>query len=351
MVGRSKTKSVSYYGPAIGLLYVATLIAIILAIVLSYKESSSNTIPVTNENSSSTGLPDFTSSSTGVPDFSSSIPYTGPTTLYKVQIIQGQSNARGTNSLNSGFENYPINSRIQEFCGIASGCVLGTYRSAQFKAFNDYNVGISLAYANALLPTLAPNEGIILLNTAQGGQGFESGCWGPSNSYSCTQTTTVAAANLWSTFSSNFPGAQLVLDSMLWQGGENDAGDNGSNYFATKSQYAAKIAGLIDFQRANLPNASATTPWTVGGMLPYWVDLIPGSAGVASALADIHSIRPYTAYANTDNIPINDPGGLPNGDRNMLSGGPGHPVIHFDEADSQLMGVRHFNAYQVARAG
>ena len=47
----------------------------------------------------------------------------------------------------------------------------GTFRPATVPLYNEVNVGFSQTFANLLLPTLPPDEGIILLNTGVGGTG------------------------------------------------------------------------------------------------------------------------------------------------------------------------------------
>jgi hypothetical protein len=85
-------------------------------------------------------------------------------------------------------------------------------------------------------------------------------------------------------FQTSFGGV-YSFHSMLWHQGEQDAGDNGDNYHASYCSYLMDdMSTLLDYLRVNLPGATSTTPFIDGGLLPYWVDAVNGTADVESAI-------------------------------------------------------------------
>jgi hypothetical protein len=90
-------------------------------------------------------------------------------------------------------------------------------------------------------------------------------------------------------------GGNYSFDAMLWHQGEEDAGDNRDHYAASYCQYLeTDLSALIDHFRTNMKGATAGTPFMDGGMLPYWVDAVNGTAGVMSAIYALNTSRPCT---------------------------------------------------------
>ena len=85
-----------------------------------------------------------------------------------------------------------------------------------------------------------------------------------------------------------------VLGALVLQG-EEDAADNRQGYHAPYCHYLQDDMGaLVDYLRAQFPGASAGTPFLDGGMLPYWVDAVNGTAGVMDAIYALNTSRPCT---------------------------------------------------------
>merc|ERR1711988_1360211 len=201
------------------------------------------------------------------------------TTTWHVVWVGGQSNSIGTNSQKSGFPTFPTTDRIQMFCWSGEGCQSSSFAAAKYPIYGEFNVGFSLTFANLLLPTLPPSDGIVLLNTGVGGTGFIDNRWvvpdGPLTQQSISAVDKLAEAlptNLGGTYS---------FHSMLWHQGEDDAGDNRQHFQAGYCQYLQDdLSRLVDFFRANFKGASVSTPFMDGGMLPYWVDAFNGTQAV-----------------------------------------------------------------------
>jgi hypothetical protein len=149
---------------------------------------------------------------------------------------------------------------------------------------------------------------------------------------------------------------------MLWHQGEDDAGDNcfpykfyncknqSINHF--KSSYCNYLQNdmgtLIDYFRANIPGASAGTPFIDGGLLPYWMDTTKGTDPVVDAIYALNTSRPCTGTADSRIFSDFKPDGTtPNGEPGACSGYSGK-VIHFNATQATLMGHQYFAAYQRA---
>eukprot|EP00026_Physarum_polycephalum_P013539 Phypoly_transcript_13951.p1 GENE.Phypoly_transcript_13951~~Phypoly_transcript_13951.p1 ORF type:complete len:286 (+),score=40.86 Phypoly_transcript_13951:101-958(+) len=237
---------------------------------------------------------------------------------------------------------------IQMFCG-NSGCPYGEFAPAKVPVYGEFNVGFSLTFANLLLPTLPEGHGVIICNTGVGGTGFISGQWTiPSGPL--VKATVTALQSLVSSIPTKLGGTFGSLDAMLWHQGEDDAGDNGMHYHATYCTYLMADQGaLIDFMRANLPGASASTPFVNGGLLPYWVDEINGVANssVMTAIYAVNTSRVCTGTADSRIFPDFLPGNVPDGDPYQRSG-VSNAVIHFNATQAVLMGYQYWEAFHRA---
>ncbi len=233
------------------------------------------------------------------------------------------------------------------FCWSSSlNCTSGTFAPASVPLYNEQNVGFSQSFAALYLTMLPANHGIVLVNTAVSGTGFYGGNWFTSNQGLTAQMLT--ALN----FASSSIGTQLggtpQFDLFLWHQGEEDAGDNGAGYSAPCWYYLRNDIGpFIDFVRANSPGASPTTPFVVGGLLPYWLSQVSGAHGVEIALYTINATRAYTATADSSIFPNYLPNSIPDGDPGVLSAYNGL-VMNFNATQAVVMGQQFFNAYQQA---
>lgn len=131
--------------------------------------------------------------------------------------------------------------------------------------------------------------------------------------------------------------------------GEEDAGDNRQHFQASYCHYLEDDMGnLVDYLRDHFPGASAGTPFIDGGMLPFWVDAVNGTAGVMSAIYAVNTSRPCTGTANSRIFSDFFPGThTPNGEPGHRSGITGD-VIHFNATQAVLMGHQYFAAYRRA---
>ena len=272
-------------------------------------------------------------------------------TVWHIVWTGGQSNSVGTNSQTHGFPVWPTTDRIQNFCWLdgSHGCKAGNFSAASVPLVNEHNVGFSQTFANLLLPTLPPDDGIILVNTGVGGTGFIDGHWVVPNGDLLKQSIGVVQALV-----EALPGAlagTYSLHSLLWHQGEDDAGDNRLGYQATYCQYLeADLGSLIDYLRAKMPGASASTPFLAGGMLPYWVDAVKGTTGVMNAIYALNTSRRYTGTADSRIFPDFFPGTrTPAGEPDFRSGVTGD-VIHFNATQNVLLGHQYFEAYGRAAA-
>jgi len=182
-----------------------------------------------------------------------------------------------------------------------------------------------------------------------GGTGFIGGEWVIPNG-PLVKASVVAIQSLVSSISAKLGGTYGSLDALLWHQGEADAGDNGNNYHATYCTYLVQDQGaLIDYMRANLAGATATTPFVNGGLLPYWVDQINkvGNSSVMNAIYAVNTSRTCTGTADSRIFPDFLPGNIPDGDPNLRSG-ISNAVIHFNATQAVLLGYQYFEAYQRA---
>lgn len=281
--------------------------------------------------------------------FALSKPFIASEITWYVVWVGGQSNSVGTNSQTDGYPTWNVTDNIQMFCGKTGGCDFGTFAPAKIPVYGEFNVGFSLTFANLLLPTLPPNSGIIICNTGVGGTGFVSGQWSiPSGPL--VKNSVVALQTLQQNLPSKLGGTFGSLHTMLWHQGEDDAGDNGQHYHATFCTYLIQDQGaLIDYMRANLAGASATTPFINGGLLPYWVDVINGvnNSAVMNAIYTVNTSRVCTGTADSRIFPDYLPGGVPDGDPKYRSG-VSNAVIHFNATQAVIMGYQFWEAYQHA---
>jgi hypothetical protein len=258
----------------------------------------------------------------------------------------GQSNSVGTNSQKSGYPTWPTTDRIQMFCA-GGHCKLGTFAPAQVPLYGESNVGFSQTFANLLLATLPADHGVVTLNTGVGGTGFIDGRWVVPNG-PLTKNSISAVGKLQAALPAALGGA-YHFSTMLWHQGEEDAGDNHQHYHASYCHYLQDDMGaLIDHLRANFPGATAGTPFLDGGMLPFWVDAVNGTAGVMSAIYGLNTSRPCTGTADSRIFPDFFPGTkTPAGEPGHRSGVTGD-VIHFNATMATMMGHQYWAAYQRA---
>ena len=273
----------------------------------------------------------------------------GNVTTWHVVWTGGQSNSVGTNTQLSGYPTWATTPLIQMFCWSAGhSCAGSAFGPAQVPLHNEKNVGFSLTYANLLLQTLPAGHGVVLVNTGVGGTGFHDGNWvvpdGPLAVRSVQVMTELQAA---------LPalGGNATLHSMLWHQGEEDAGDNRDAFHADYCTYLmTDISALCDFFRQSFPGASPTTPFIDGGLLPYWVDQVPGgTGGVPSAIYALNTSRACTATADSRVFPDFHPDGTPAGDPNARSGASGM-LIHFDATQAFFLGFEYWRAFVRATA-
>jgi len=267
-------------------------------------------------------------------------------TNWHVVWVGGQSNSVGTNSQTTGYPVWPQTPAIQMYCWRSvQGCTPGTFSPAKYPIYNEANVGFSLTFANLLLQTLPQSHGVILINTGVGGTGFQDGEWVVPNGPLAVQSVK-AMNSLYTSFPTAFPGANYSFHSMLWHQGEEDAGDNRASYHADYCTYLVNdISALIDFLRAGFPGATNSTPYIVGGLLPYWIDAVAGTEGVTSALYSLNTSRACTATADSRIFPDFNPDGTPYGDPNYRSG-VSNDVIHFTATQATFLGFEYWNAYR-----
>jgi hypothetical protein len=247
-------------------------------------------------------------------------------TTWHVVWVGGQSNSVATNSQLPGtYPTWPLNPRIQMYCGTGNRCTNNSFAVAQVPVYNELNVGFSLTFANLLLQTLPPNEGVVLTNTGVGGTGF--GCdgeWVVPNGPLAVRSVAVMKA-----LTAALPtalGGTFHMHSMLWHQAECDGGDNRNDYSASYCTYLVPdISAIIDFFREEFPNATASTPFIAGGLLPFWVDNVPNNTalGVSTALEALNTSRACTGTASSRMFPDFNPDGTPAGDPKYRSGASG----------------------------
>lgn len=268
--------------------------------------------------------------------------------------VGGQSNSVATNTATTGFPDYPADPRIQMFCWRPMrGCVPGTFAPAVRPLYNEANVGWSLTFANLLLATLPATDGVVLVNTGVGGTGFYTGAWAPPAGPLVVQSVAAVTA-LAAALPVNLTGAYR-LHAMLWHQGEADGGDNRAHPTPFRADFCTylvdDLSALVTYLRATLPGATPATPFVNGGLLPYWVDSVPGGVGgVERAIYALNTSRACTGTADSrvfaDFLPD---GTTPNGDPEARSGASGL-VIHFSAQMSGFFGFEYWRAYLRALA-
>lgn len=298
-------------------------------------------------------------------------------TVWNVVWVGGQSNSVATNSQTSGYPTWPEDPRIQMYCGTGNRCTNNTFATAAVPIYNELNVGFSLTYANLLLETLPPNEGVILVNTGVGGTGFLcDNEWIVPNGPLATRSVAVVQA-----LNAALPaalGGAFHMHSFLWHQLECDGGDNRNGYSADYCTYLMPdLSALIDFFRKSFPNATNSTPFIAGGGLPYWVENVPknSAANVSAAIVALNTSRVCTGTASSSIFPAFNPDGTPAGDPKYRSGASGMvrhlqcaptcfmsvtrppltsrsapllQVIHFDATQQFFFGFEYWNAYRRA---
>jgi hypothetical protein len=237
-----------------------------------------------------------------------------------------------------------------------------TFTPARVPLWGETNVGFSQTFAHLLLATLPADHGVITLNNGVGGTGFFDKEWNVNASANnLVQQTMYSMKALVAAQPKGLPG-KYIFHAMLWHQGEDDAGDNcfpykfyncknqSINHF--KSSYCNYLQNdmgtLIDYFRANIPGASAGTPFIDGGLLPYWMDTTKGTDPVVDAIYALNTSRPCTGTADSRIFSDFKPDGTtPNGEPGARSGYSGK-VIHFNATQATLMGHQYFAAYQRA---
>ena len=211
-------------------------------------------------------------------------------------LVLGQSNANGSNT---DYEPDGVDARdprIEVFPG--SGPDAGTIVHAReplppIGGHPPGGLGPGGPFAALLLPTLPPEDRILLVPITMGSTGMRShggyaGVWkvdlvkdGAPNLFDASIKHSTAALE------AAGPGA--TIDAILWHQGETDGG-------RSEADYAADLDELIGALRERLP-AAADAPFLVGQLPAERRRAYPNHQGVADALRNTPNRVPNTGYA------------------------------------------------------
>ncbi|MGC5170364.1 sialate O-acetylesterase [Micromonospora sp. DT81.3] len=248
-------------------------------------------------------------------------------------LVLGQSNANGSNTDYQPDGLDARDPRIEVFPG--SGPDAGTIVHAReplppIGGHPPGGLGPGGPFAALLLPTLPPEDRILLVPVTMGSTGMRShggyaGVWkvdlvkdGAPNLFDATIAHSTAALE------AAGPGA--TIDAILWHQGETDGG-------RSEADYAADLDELIGALRERLP-AAADAPFLVGQLPAERRRAYPNHQGVADALRNTPNRVPNTGYAEAP----------PFGHVNDLT-------THLTASGQRILGENYFVAYEELRAG
>lgn len=114
------------------------------------------------------------------------------------------------------------------------------------------------------------------------------------------------------------------LIAILWHQGESDVG------YPT---YASALDTMINNMRTDITGDQSSTPFILGGMVPYWVNIEPGADAQQKIIADT-----VNRVANTGYVDPTKPTVITKSDDTVDN-------IHYDAAGQREMGKRYFSEY------
>jgi hypothetical protein len=122
-----------------------------------------------------------------------------------------------------------------------------------------------------------------------------------------------------------YPGSEVK--GILWHQGESDA------YWGR--YYGSLLDKMITDMRKDIGGVKGDSiPFIVGGLVPYWVDLLRERKVIDSTIAETPARLPFVGYASARN-----PFVIAKPDNNVDD-------IHFDAAGQRELGKRYFEAYK-----
>ena len=207
---------------------------------------------------------------------------------------------------------------------------------APFESTQDAGLGPWAHYIRNLLPTIGPQDKIVLLCSAVGGTSVYRGRWSAvtggdlyARMIAGTQHVIVAFA----------PGTRFQVVT-LWQQGENDlAGGGNANISTTPAQYKTELAAVMTGYRSALALLGITDDvWLAGGMVPSYLTqgITPtyptgyGQVGVdfEQAQVEVTAEQPRSFWVGAMNQPA---GGYANAD-----------LIHYSIAAQRNLGALYY---------
>lgn len=172
--------------------------------------------------------------------------------------------------------------------------------------------GITMRFANRLKAQY-PNVTIVFIPVADGGTGFQDNKW---NKGDVNYEDMVARTNLCLSENPDFK-----LKGLLWHQGERDKDNSGT--------YQASLLQFNTDWRNDITQASETTPFVCGGLLPSFVSGDAGAAAINAILEDVPNLIPYSGFADASSPTV-------------LTG---IDTVHFDSDSSLILGDRYYDAY------
>lgn len=192
-------------------------------------------------------------------------------------------------------------------------------------------IGFGITFASSYL-TDHPSRILMFLQCSVGGTGFSSGDWIANTGVLWKRCNTATNVMM-----NTYPLA--TLKGWLWCQGENDVTGH-----MTQSVYMQNLIALITADRAQVVGATATTPFNVLSINPYFAQgsaTIPYSFPIQKALQSMPSVLPNVTFTWT-------PGnGL---DASYSDTSATYGIAHMNAVAQRLNGVNLYNTWKTAPA-
>lgn len=210
---------------------------------------------------------------------------------YDLVPFLGQSNDTGSGAGSPDVRLDPVDPRVWSFD--AAGPYAGVIRQAADPLGHPSGAGVGpgMAFARRMIRTLPANRSILAIPGGTGGSNISgANGWNPTGG----PLLPAVVAQVVAAFAAMDPATRAAsrVAAIYWGQGEGDAQGN-----VSQSVYSGLLVDLVNYLRTNLPTATASTPFVIGGMVP---EVISVSAGTFAAIDAAHRAfstkRAFTAY-------------------------------------------------------
>jgi len=182
-------------------------------------------------------------------------------------------------------------------------------------------IGFAMTFAKLYKETyLEEGRKILLIPTGHGGTGFIDGHWNPGDDY---YEDAIMRVNY---VFEKYPNSELK--AILWQQGEKDV-------MKKSNHYKADLDTMIVQIRRDIKSASISTPFFMGGMVPYWV-----SQKKRREVQQKDISQTPKRHLNVWYVSPHDPFTISKKDNDS-------DMVHYDAKGQIELGKRYFTQYQL----